>query len=95
MQQLVTKPSLLIYVVIYVLLMVAVGAYYTKKSKTSDEFVKAGGGLGSIVLMGTFLATYTGNGTISGGGNSLAYNYGIWPGIFFAAPAFAVSKMEV
>ena len=89
MQQLVTKPSLLIYVVIYVLIMVAVGAYYTKKSKTSDEFVKAGGGLGSIVLMGTFLATYTGNGTISGGGNSLAYNYGIWPGIFFAAPALA------
>jgi SSS family solute:Na+ symporter len=89
MQQLITKPSLLIYVVIYVLLMVAVGAYYTKKSKTSDEFVKAGGGLGSIVLMGTFLATYTGNGTISGGGNSLAYNFGIWPGIFFAAPALA------
>ena len=87
MQELITRPSLLIYVVIYVLLMVAVGAYYTKQSKTSDEFVKAGGGLGSIVLMGTFLATYTGNGTISGGANSLAYNYGIWPGIFFSLPA--------
>ena len=89
MQQLVAKPSLLIFVVVYVLVMVLVGAYYTKKSKTSDEFVKAGGGLGSIVLMGTFLATFTGNGTISGGGNSLAYTYGLWPGIFFAVPSLA------
>lgn len=89
MQQLVAKPSLLIYVVLYIILMVIVGAYYTKKSKTSDEFVKAGDGLGAIVLMGTFLATFTGNGTISGGGNSLAYTYGLWPGIFFAVPSLA------
>lgn len=89
MQQLVAKPSLLVFVVIYILLMILVGAYYTKKSKTSDEFVKAGGGLGSFVLMGTFLATFTGNGTISGGGNSLAYNYGLWPGIFFTLPSLA------
>jgi len=89
MQQLIAKPSLLVFVVIYVVLMVVVGAYYTKKSKTSDEFVRAGGGLGSIVLMGTFLATFTGNGTISGGGNSLAYTYGLWPGIFFAIPSLA------
>ena len=89
MQQLIAKPSLLIYVVAYVILMVIVGAYYTKKSKTSDEFVKAGDGLGAFVLMGTFLATFTGNGTISGGGNSLAYNYGLWPGIFFTLPSLA------
>lgn len=89
MQQLVTKPILLAFVVIYVVVMVLVGAYYTRKSKTSDEFVRAGGGLGSLVLMGTFLATFTGNGTISGGGNSLAYTYGLWPGIFFAVPSLA------
>ena len=35
MQQLVAKPSLLIFVVIYVLLMVVVGAYYTKKSNVA------------------------------------------------------------
>lgn len=87
MQQLVAKPSLLIFVVAYIVVLVVVGAYYSKKSKTSDEFVRAGGGLGAIVLMGTFLATFTGNGTISGGGNSLTYNYGIWPGIFFAVPS--------
>ncbi len=89
MQELIAKPSLLIFVIVYIILMVVIGAYYTKKSKTSDEFVKAGGGLGSIVLMGTFLATFTGNGTISGGGNSLAYTYGLWPGIFFAIPSLA------
>lgn len=89
MQQLIAKPSLLIFVVIYVIMLVVVGAYYSRKAKTSDEFVRAGGGLGSIVLMGTFLATFTGNGTISGGGNSLAFTYGLWPGIFFAVPSLA------
>lgn len=89
MQQLIAKPSLLIFVVIYVIMLVVVGAYYSRKAKTSDEFVRAGGGLGAIVLMGTFLATFTGNGTISGGGNSLAFTYGLWPGIFFAIPSLA------
>jgi SSS family solute:Na+ symporter len=89
MKELTAKPTLLIFVVLYVIVLVIVGAYYSKKSKTSDEFVRAGGGLGSLVLMGTFLATFTGNGTISGGGNSLAYTYGLWPGIFFAVPSLA------
>lgn len=87
MQQLTAKPVLLIFVAIYAVILVIVGAYYSRETKTSDEFVLAGKGLGSIVLIGTFLATYTGNGTISGGGNSLAYTYGLWPGIFFALPA--------
>lgn len=87
MQQLTAKPILLIFVAIYAVILVIVGAYYSRETKTSDEFVLAGKGLGSIVLIGTFLATYTGNGTISGGGNSLAYPYGLWPGIFFALPA--------
>jgi SSS family solute:Na+ symporter len=89
MKELTAKPVLLIFVILYVIVLVIVGAYYSKKSKTSDEFVRAGGGLGSLVLMGTFLATFTGNGTISGGGNSLAYTYGLWPGIFFAVPSLA------
>ena len=89
MQEFIAKPSLLIYVIIYIIIMVLIGAYYTKKAKTSDEFVKAGSGLGSLVLMGTFLATFAGNGTISGGGNSLAYTYGLWPGIWFAIPSLA------
>lgn len=87
MQQLVVKPILLVFVAAYCLVLVAVGAYYSKHTKTSKDFVRAGGGLGTVVLIGTFLATYTGNGTISGGGNSLAYTYGLWPGIFFGIPA--------
>lgn len=89
MQEMVAKPSLLIFVGIYFVVLVLVGAYYSRHTKTSDDFVRAGGGLGTIVLIGTFLATYTGNGTISGGGNSLAYTYGLWPGIFFGVPALA------
>lgn len=89
MRELTAKPVLLIFVIVYGLILVAVGLYYSKKAKTSDDFVLAGKGLGSVVLIGTFLATYTGNGTISGGGNSLAYTYGLWPGIFFAMPALA------
>ncbi len=89
MKELIAKPSLLIFVIIYFVILVAIGVYYSRKSKSSDDFVKAGGSLGSLVLMGTFLATFTGNGTISGGGNSLSYNYGLWPGIFFAVPSLA------
>lgn len=85
--ELVAKPQLLIFVVLYCLVLIGIGIYYSKQAKTSDDFVLAGKGLGSIVLIGTFLATYTGNGTISGGGNSLAYNYGLWPGFCFAIPA--------
>ncbi len=90
MLEFVPKPSLLIFIVAYFVMLVAVGAYYStssKKAKTSEEFVLAGRGLGPLILVGTFLATYVGNGTISGGGNSLAYTYGIWPGVFFAVPA--------
>lgn len=87
MKNLIAEPVLLFFVVAYFIILVIIGIYYSNKAKTSEEFVLAGKGLGSVVLIGTFLATYTGNGTISGGGNSLAYTYGLWPGIFFAVPA--------
>ncbi len=90
MKEFVSKPSLFIFVAIYFAVLIAVGFYYSsksKKAKTSEEFVLAGKGLGPLILVGTFLATYVGNGTISGGGNSLSFTFGIWPGIFFAVPA--------
>ena len=87
MKEFVAKPTLLIFVLAYFVVLVIMGIYTSKKAKTSEEFVLAGKGLGPVVLVGTFLATYVGNGTISGGGNSLAYTYGLWPGIFFAIPA--------
>lgn len=69
MRELVAKPSLLIFVIMYFVLLIGIGIYYSKKIKedNAEDFVLAGKGLGPIVLMGTFLATYVGNGTISGG----------------------------
>lgn len=89
MNELMAKPELMIFVAVYFVILIGIGIYYSRRVKSDDaeDFVLAGRGLGPIVLMGTFLATYVGNGTISGGGNSLAYNFGIWPGIFFALPA--------
>ncbi|MGL6199077.1 MAG: sodium:solute symporter family protein [Lachnospiraceae bacterium] len=100
MRELVSKPELLIFVGIYFVALIIVGIVSSKKAnQSSEEFVLAGRSLGPIVLMGTFLATFTGNGTISGGGNSLAFTYGIWPGVLFGLPAicgilvlFALSK---
>lgn len=88
MHELTAKPILLIFIAIYFVALILIGIYTSKQAnKSSDDFVLAGRTLGPIVLMGTFLATFTGNGTISGGGNSLAYTYGIWPGVFFGVPA--------
>lgn len=80
------KPSLIWFVVAYLLFLVAMGVYFSRKVKSSEGFVLADKSLGSWVLAGTFLATFCGNGTIAGGGNSLAYNFGLWSGIFFAVP---------
>jgi len=76
----------------YLSLMIVVGGYFYNKAKangqeTRDEFLLAGRGLGKIVAVGTIFATYLGGGTVTGGGNSLAYNFGLWPGICFMLPA--------
>ena len=84
--QFVMKPELIWFVGAYLLLLVGLGVYYSRKIESSDDFVLANKSLGSWVLAGTFLATFCGNGTIAGGGNSLAYNFGLWSGIFFAVP---------
>jgi len=62
--------------------MIIVGAYFYKKAvtggpETRDDFLLAGRGLGKIVAIGTIFATYLGGGTVTGGGNSLAYNFGL------------------
>ena len=73
--QFVMKPELIWFVGAYLLLLVGLGVYYSRKIESSDDFVLANKSLGSWVLAGTFLATFCGNGTIAGGGNSLAYNF--------------------
>lgn len=91
MHELVNVPSMLLVVVLYMAVLLAVGWYYYKKAKsleaeTRDDFFLASRSLGKIVVAGTILATYTGSGTVTGGGNSLAYNYGFWPGVCFVLP---------
>ncbi len=87
MQEFMSKPILLVFVAIYFIILIGMGIYSSKEAKNSEDFILAGKGLGPVILVGTFLATYVGNGTISGGGNSLSYTYGLWPGIFFFVPA--------
>ena len=94
MQEFISKPSLIWFVGAYLLLLIAMGIYYSRKVETSDDFVLANKSLGPFVLAGTFLATFCGNGTIAGGGNSLAYKYGLWPGILFVLPGlFAITVL--
>jgi Na+/proline symporter len=81
------NPNLIWYLAIYGILMVVIGIMYSKKITTSEDFILAGRGLGPIVLMGTLIATWCGSGTVTGGGNSLAYAYGLWPGVLFLIPS--------
>lgn len=87
-QEVVAKPQLLWFVIIYFLVMVGIGIYYSKKIKSSDDYALAGRKLGPIVLMGTLMATSVGSGTVTGGGNSLAYNFGPWAGVMWVIPYF-------
>ena len=91
MHALVNVPGMLWIVIAYLIGLLAVGWYFYMKAKkspkeTRDDFFLAGRSLGKIVVAGTILATYTGSGTVTGGGNSLAYNYGLWSGICFVLP---------
>lgn len=91
MHELVNVPAMLYVVLAYLAVMVIVGGYFYSKEKRIDtssheEFLLAGRSLGKIVIIGTIFATYLGGGTVTGGGNSLAYTYGLWPGICFAIP---------
>ncbi len=81
-----TAPHLLIFVIVYFGVMIGIGAWASKKIKSSEDYALAGRSLGPFVLMGTLLATSVGSGTITGGGNSLAYNYGYWAGIQWVIP---------
>lgn len=76
----------IVILVLYLLLMVAIGAWFgrSKKTSNSDDFVFAGRSLPRPVMIGTLLATWVGSGTIIGGA-SFAYTYGPLASIFFLA----------
>ncbi|MFZ7103270.1 MAG: sodium:solute symporter family protein [Peptococcaceae bacterium] len=85
--EVVKNPNLLWYLGAYVILMIGLGVYGSKKVKNSDDFILAGKSLGMFVLMGTLVATWCGSGTVTGGPTSLAYNYGIGPSLFYGVPS--------
>lgn len=76
----------IVILVLYLVVMVAIGAYFSRASKvgTGDEFMFAGRRLPRIVMIGTLLATWVGSGTIIGGAN-FAYTYGPFAGLIFFA----------
>ena len=91
MHELVHVPAMLYVVIAYLVVIMLVGGYFYSKEKKAgnnshEEFLLAGRSLGKIVIIGTIFATYLGGGTVTGGGNSLAYEFGIWPSICFAIP---------
>jgi SSS family solute:Na+ symporter/sodium/proline symporter len=71
-------------VLVYLVLMVAIGLWLTKRGvRTLEDFMLAGGRLGAIVAGGTMIATWFGSGTVIGGPASLGYIYGLGPAIMF------------
>lgn len=84
--QLVNKPELLWYVIIYGIFVFGASIVLAKRNKTGEDFVLAGKSLGPAVLMGTLISTWCGSGTITGGPNSMAYSFGIWPALLMIIP---------
>lgn len=81
------QPALIWFVIGYGVIMLLIGVIYSRKIKTSEDFILAGKSLGPVVLMGTLLATWVGSGSVTGGQNSLAYSYGLWPALGYVIPS--------
>lgn len=73
-----------IAVVVYLIIVTAVGLYLGKFVKNDDDFAVAGRSLPALVLAGTLMATWMGSGTVVGGTNSLGYKYGVWVALIFS-----------
>src|SRR4030067_765176 len=73
-------------IIIYLLLLVAVGFYKSGQVKTQEDFMVAGRRLSGKVLVGTLLATWIGSGSIIGaaglayrkGFSALWFDAGVW-----------------
>lgn len=83
------NPKMLIVVGLYLVAMVILGFLSSKKENKASikDFALAGKGLSSFILIGTFVSTWLGGGTITGSVNSLAYNYGMGPALTYLVPS--------
>ncbi|WP_049972618.1 sodium:solute symporter family protein [Haladaptatus cibarius] len=71
----------------YLIVMIGIGIWAYNKAETAEDFLLAGRSLGSVIVAGTLLATWMGSGSITGGGNSVAYQFGIWPAFLLGTAA--------
>lgn len=73
------------FVITYILLMVGIGLYFSRRKVHDDtDFIVAGRSLSTIVLTATLLATFVGSGSIVGGA-SFVFQHGPGAAIFFFA----------
>lgn len=63
-------------IIVYLIVLILVGAFRSTRVKTQDDFMVAGRRLSARVLVGTLLATWIGSGSIIAGAG-LAYDRGI------------------
>ena len=85
--KMVPQPKMLIVIALYFVI-VFIFAYLarTKQNRQSiKDFALAGKGLGSFVLMATFMALWMGGGAVAGSINSIAYTTGLFPSICYAS----------
>ena len=79
----------LIVVTVYLVALVSVGAFKSRKVRDQEGFTLAGRSLGPFVLVGTLLATWTGTGSIFGNAEQ-AYEVGLAALILPLASALGV-----
>jgi SSS family solute:Na+ symporter len=83
----VTGSAYLAVILVYLLLMAALGIWFARaRVHTSEEFMLAGRSLPLWVMIGTLLATWVGSGTVVGGA-AFVYDRGPLAAIFFFAGA--------
>ena len=92
---LVPSPKMLIMILAYFVAIIVFGMLASKKENKDSmkDFALAGKGLGSFVLIGTFMSTWMGGGTITGSVNSLAYNFGLGPAITYMVPSVVATML--
>ncbi len=76
----------LIAILLYLMILIGVGAIRSGGVQTQDDFMVAGRSLTTPILVGTLIATWIGTGSIFGSAG-LGYEYGI-PGIWFSIGAW-------
>ncbi|MCI1930324.1 MAG: sodium:solute symporter family protein [Clostridia bacterium] len=70
-------------VIVYICIVVGVGAISSRRhpAKDTKDMALAGKQLGPLVLGGTMAATWVGGGTITGGSLAVGANYGVFPAL--------------